>query len=126
MLYAATQGDEGGIIICSKTGDEGSIYAARQGMRACNNNNMRNPIYISAGDPPAGDHPIYISAGDLNVMICSYKMLNVMICSGEGSSIVETFLTADDAGKYPVSCGNTCGNCRGSKEIETNCRQLPR
>ena len=27
----------------SKTGDEGSIYAARQGMRACNNNNMRNP-----------------------------------------------------------------------------------
>ena len=34
--------------ICSKTGDEGSIYmymyAARQGMRACNNTNMRNPI----------------------------------------------------------------------------------
>ena len=30
--------------ICSKTGDEGNIYAARQGMRACNNNNMRNPI----------------------------------------------------------------------------------
>ena len=30
--------------ICSKTGDERSIYAARQGMRACNNNNMRNPI----------------------------------------------------------------------------------
>ena len=29
--------------ICSKTGDEGSIYAAKQGMRACNNNNMRNP-----------------------------------------------------------------------------------
>ena len=28
--------------IYSKTGDEGSIYAARQGMRACNNNNMRN------------------------------------------------------------------------------------
>ena len=27
----------------SKTGDEGSIYAARQGMRACNNTNMRNP-----------------------------------------------------------------------------------
>ena len=23
-----------------------SIYAARQGMRACNNNNMRNPPYI--------------------------------------------------------------------------------
>ena len=33
-------GDEGSIFICSKTG---SIYAARQGMRACNNNNMRNP-----------------------------------------------------------------------------------
>ena len=30
--------------ICSKTGDEGSIYAARQGMRVCNNTNMRNPI----------------------------------------------------------------------------------
>ena len=30
--------------ICSKTGDEGNIYAARQEMRACNNNNMRNPI----------------------------------------------------------------------------------
>ena len=29
--------------ICGKTGDEGNIYAARQGMRACNNNNMRNP-----------------------------------------------------------------------------------
>ena len=29
--------------IYSKTGDEGSIYAARQGMRACNNNNRRNP-----------------------------------------------------------------------------------
>ena len=29
--------------ICSKTGDEGSVYAATQGMRACNNNNMRNP-----------------------------------------------------------------------------------
>ena len=29
--------------ICSKTGDEGSIYAVRQGMRACNNNNMCNP-----------------------------------------------------------------------------------
>ena len=28
--------------ICSKTGDEGTIYAARQEMRACNNN-MRNP-----------------------------------------------------------------------------------
>ena len=32
------------VYICSKTGDEGRIYAARQGMRACNNNNMRNPI----------------------------------------------------------------------------------
>ena len=31
--------------IFSNTGDEGSIYAARQGMRACNNNNMRNPYY---------------------------------------------------------------------------------
>ena len=30
--------------MCSKTGDEGNIYAARQGMRACNNNNLRNPI----------------------------------------------------------------------------------
>ena len=30
--------------LCSKTRDEGSIYAARQGMRAFNNNNMRNPI----------------------------------------------------------------------------------
>ena len=29
--------------ICIKTGDEGSIYAARQGMRVCNNTNMRNP-----------------------------------------------------------------------------------
>ena len=28
----------------SKTGDEDSIYAARQGMRACNNTNLRNPI----------------------------------------------------------------------------------
>ena len=35
--------------ICSKTGDEGSIYAARQGMRACNNNNMRNPIISREG-----------------------------------------------------------------------------
>ena len=44
MLYAASQGDEGSIFICSKKGSEGSIYAARQGMRACNNNNMRNPF----------------------------------------------------------------------------------
>ena len=29
--------------MCSKTGDEGNIYAARQGMRVCNNTNMRNP-----------------------------------------------------------------------------------
>ena len=29
--------------ICSKTGDGGGMYAARQGMRACNNNKMRNP-----------------------------------------------------------------------------------
>ena len=36
--------DEGSIFICSKTEDEGSIYAARQRMRACNNDNMRNPI----------------------------------------------------------------------------------
>ena len=35
--------------ICSKTGDEGSIYAARQGMRACNNTNMRNPIIKDVG-----------------------------------------------------------------------------
>ena len=33
----------------SKTGDEGSIYAARQGMRACNNTNMRNPIIKDVG-----------------------------------------------------------------------------
>ena len=32
-----------GQYICSKTGEDGSIYAARQGMRACNTN-MRNPI----------------------------------------------------------------------------------
>ena len=35
---------EGSIFICNKTGDEGSIYVARQGIRACNNNNMRDPI----------------------------------------------------------------------------------
>ena len=29
--------------VCSKAGDEGSIYAARQGMRTCNNTNMHNP-----------------------------------------------------------------------------------
>ena len=33
----------------SKTGDEGSIYAARQGMRACNNTNMHNPIIKDVG-----------------------------------------------------------------------------
>ena len=32
-----------GQYICSKTGDEGSIYAARQGTRARNNNNMCKP-----------------------------------------------------------------------------------
>ena len=43
-VYSYMQ-DEDSIIICSKTGNEGSIYAVRQvGMRACNNNNMRNPI----------------------------------------------------------------------------------
>ena len=31
------------VYICSKTGDEGSIYAAKQGMRACNNTNKHNP-----------------------------------------------------------------------------------
>ena len=35
--------------ICSKTGDEGNIYAARQGMRTCNNNNMRYPIITQYG-----------------------------------------------------------------------------
>ena len=30
--------------ICSKTGDEGNIYSARQGVRACNNTTMHNPI----------------------------------------------------------------------------------
>ena len=37
--------------ICSKTGDEGSIYAARQCMRACNNNNMCNPLVIIVACP---------------------------------------------------------------------------
>ena len=32
------------VYLCAATGDEGSIYAARQGMKACNNTNMRNPI----------------------------------------------------------------------------------
>ena len=36
-------------ICCSKTGDEGNIYAARQEMRACNNNNMRNPKLKDVG-----------------------------------------------------------------------------
>ena len=35
--------------IYSKTGDEGSIYAARQGMRACNNTNMCNAIIKDVG-----------------------------------------------------------------------------
>ena len=33
--------------IGKKTGDEGSIYAARQEMREDNNNNMRNASYFS-------------------------------------------------------------------------------
>ena len=41
--YMQQHRDEGSIFICSKTEDEGSIYAARQEMRACDNNNMRNP-----------------------------------------------------------------------------------
>ena len=45
--------------ICSKTGDEGSIYAAKQGMRACNNNNMRNPI--NKRDVGRGCMPCYVS-----------------------------------------------------------------
>ena len=44
------QQDRGrGQYICSKRGDEGSIYAARQGMRAYNNTNMRNPIIKDVG-----------------------------------------------------------------------------
>ena len=35
--------------MCSKTGDEGSIYAARQGMRACNNTNIRHHIIKDVG-----------------------------------------------------------------------------
>ena len=43
-IICSNTGNEGTIFICSKTEDEGSIiYARRQGMRACNNNNMRNP-----------------------------------------------------------------------------------
>ena len=34
--------------ICNKTGDEGNIYATRQG-RACNNTNTRNPIIKDVG-----------------------------------------------------------------------------
>ena len=44
VYICSNTGDEGSIFIYSKTGDEGNIYAARQGMRACNNNNMCNPI----------------------------------------------------------------------------------
>ena len=45
VYICSNTGNEGTIFICSKTEDEGSIlYALRQGMRACNNNNMRNPI----------------------------------------------------------------------------------
>ena len=43
--------------ICSKTGDEGSICAARQGMRACNNSNMCNPI-ITHVSIVACPHPL--------------------------------------------------------------------
>ena len=32
--------------MCSKTGDEGSIYLARQGMRACNNCNTSLHLFI--------------------------------------------------------------------------------
>ena len=35
--------------MCSKTGYEGSIYAARQGMRACNNTNIHNPTIKDEG-----------------------------------------------------------------------------
>ena len=45
VYICSNTGNEETIFICSKTEDEGSIlYAPRQGMRACNNNNMRNPI----------------------------------------------------------------------------------
>ena len=46
--------------IYSKTGDEGSIYAARQGMRACNNTNMRNTIIKDVGAAAFGSSgPFY-------------------------------------------------------------------
>ena len=35
------------------TKDEDSIYAARQGIRACNNTNMRNPIIKNVGGTEA-------------------------------------------------------------------------
>ena len=45
VYICSNTGNEGTIFICSKTEDEGNIlYAPRQGMRECNNNNMRNPI----------------------------------------------------------------------------------
>ena len=43
VYICSKTGDDGSIFICSKTEDEGSIFVVRQGMRACNNNNMRNP-----------------------------------------------------------------------------------
>ena len=44
VYICSNTGNEGTIFICNKTKDEGSIlYAPRQGMRACNNNNMHNP-----------------------------------------------------------------------------------
>ena len=39
----------GSIYAARRLGDEGSIYAARQGMRECNNTNMRNPIIKDVG-----------------------------------------------------------------------------
>ena len=44
VYICSNTGDERSISICSKTEDEGSTYVARQGMKECNNNNMRNPI----------------------------------------------------------------------------------
>ena len=44
VYICSKTGNEGTIFICNKTEDEDSIlYAPRQEMRACNNNNMRNP-----------------------------------------------------------------------------------
>ena len=50
VYICSNTGNEGTIFKCSKTEDEGSIlYAPRQGMRACNNNNMRNRIMKDVG-----------------------------------------------------------------------------